>query len=86
MLKVTLPLDPPPLNPVPAVTALISPGKFVVVKTLVSVMFPLEIDSAPAATAIVANDIELAGVAGAVGDPAGVPARTDSTTLFREPV
>jgi len=54
--------------------------------TLVLVMFAVVIDVAPAATAIVAKEIELAGVAGATGDTAGVPATTFIATVFDDPV
>jgi len=49
---------------------------FVVTKTRVSVMFAVVIDVAPAPTATVAREIELAGNDGATGDEAGVPATT----------
>ena len=49
-------------------------------------MFALRIDVAPAVTAIVANEIELVGVAGAVGEAAGVPATTVKVTLLVAPV
>ena len=86
--RVTEPLLPPPLRPVPALTALISPlsGILVVTSTRVSVIFPLLIESAPAATATVANEIEFAGVAGADGLDAGVPVTTWIVTLLSDPV
>jgi hypothetical protein len=49
-------------------------------------MFAVIIVVAPAATATVAREIELAGVAGAEGLPAGVPATTFIVTLLSEPV
>jgi hypothetical protein len=48
-------------------------------------MFPAEIEVTAAPTAIVAREMELFGVAGAVGEAFGVPARTAKTTLFRAP-
>jgi hypothetical protein len=86
--RVTAPDEPPPDRPVPAVTELISPdsGIFVVTSTRVSVILAVVIAVAPAATAIVAREMLFAGVAGADGLPAGVPATTCSTTLLSEPV
>ena len=60
-------------------------GKLVVTAVRVSVMFPATIVVAAAATAIVASEIELFGVAGAEGEAAGVPATTLKTTLFVVP-
>jgi hypothetical protein len=54
--------------------------------TRVSVMFALRIEVAPAATAIVAKEIEFAGVAGATGEAAGVPATTLIATVLSAPV
>ena len=76
-LSVTAPLEPPPDKPVPAVTDVISPtGKLVVTSVRVSVILPALICVTAAPTVIVAKEILLAGIAGATGEPAGVPATT----------
>ena len=60
--------------------------KLETVATRVSVMFAFVIVVVLAATAIVHNEIELDGVAGAVGDGAAVPVNTVNTTWLVEPV
>jgi hypothetical protein len=48
-------------------------------------MFAVKIEVAPAATAIVAKEIELAGVAGATGEAAAVPVTTLIETSLSNP-
>jgi hypothetical protein len=78
--SVTLPVKVPP--PIGRANALIS---VLVAAVLVLVMLPDVIVVVAAATAIVAKLIEFAGIAGAVGEAAGVPAITVKTTLFKAP-
>jgi hypothetical protein len=73
----------PVIDPPPSETVLIH---VLVAAVLVFVMFADVMLVAAAATEIVAKLIEFAGIAGAVGEAAAVPAITVNTTLFVDPL
>jgi hypothetical protein len=78
-----------PKEPVVGVTGLVAvvqTKNFDAAEVRVSVITPAPIEVAPAATETVAKEIELLGVAGATGEPAGVPASTVKVTLLFKPL